>query len=105
MMTPPAVRAIYEVNMREVPVAKIHQVIVDCVERASFALGEAERQALADARGHETSPTGRNVLDQLIENADIAQADRRPLCQGKPQSILEATRWRTVASLRGKICH
>ena len=67
--------------MREIPVSQIREALVSCIERASFSLGRAERDALAAARARETSPTGRAILDQLLENADIAEAERRPLCQ------------------------
>jgi fumarate hydratase subunit alpha len=67
--------------MREIPVSQIREALVSCIERASFSLGRAERDALAAARARETSGTGRAILDQLLENADIAEAERRPLCQ------------------------
>jgi fumarate hydratase subunit alpha len=67
--------------MREIPVSQIREALVSCIEQASFSLGRAERDALAAARARETSPTGRAILDQLLENADIAEAERRPLCQ------------------------
>jgi fumarate hydratase subunit alpha len=67
--------------MREIPVSQIREALVKCIEKANFSLGRAERDALAAARARETSPTGRAILDQLLENADIAEAERRPLCQ------------------------
>jgi len=67
--------------MREIPVSQIREALVSCIEQANFSLGRAERDALAAARARETSPTGRAILDQLLENADIAEAERRPLCQ------------------------
>jgi fumarate hydratase subunit alpha len=67
--------------MREIPVLQIREALVSCIEQANFSLGRAERDALAAARDRETSPTGRAILDQLLENADIAEAERRPLCQ------------------------
>jgi len=67
--------------MREIPVSQIREALVSCIEQASFSLGRAERDALAAARARETSPTGRAILNQLLENADIAEAERRPLCQ------------------------
>jgi fumarate hydratase subunit alpha len=67
--------------MREIPVSQIRKALVSCIEQANFSLGRAERDALAAARARETSGTGRAILDQLLENADIAEAERRPLCQ------------------------
>jgi fumarate hydratase subunit alpha len=68
-------------RMREIPVSQICEALVSCIERANFSLGRAEREALAAARAKERSATGRTILDELLENADIAEAERRPLCQ------------------------
>jgi len=58
------------------------------VEAISSAVGEAAvtlradvRAALLAALDTEPSERGRAVLDQLLENSDIACADRVPLCQ------------------------
>lgn len=67
--------------MREVPVSQIATALTGCIERASFDLGPAECEALAGARRRETSATGRAVLDDLLENIDLARDERRPLCQ------------------------
>lgn len=39
------------------------------------------RAALESAREAEESPVGREVLDRLLENADIARDERMPICQ------------------------
>ncbi|HOI56233.1 MAG TPA: fumarate hydratase [Phycisphaerae bacterium] len=67
--------------MRTVSVRAVADALYDCIGRASFNLGERETAALEAARRTETSPTGRAVLDQLLENARIACQERRPLCQ------------------------
>ena len=80
--------------MREIPVLQIREALVSCIEQANFSLGRAERDALAAARDRETSPTGRAILDQLLENADIAEAERRPLCRtpASPSSSSKSAR-------------
>jgi len=67
--------------MRTVSVRAVADALYDCIGRASVNLGERETAALETARRTETSPTGRAVLDQLLENARIARQERRPLCQ------------------------
>lgn len=51
-----------------------------CVE-ANLRLGEDVLAALEEARKREESPTGREILAQLVENARIAWEDQVPVCQ------------------------
>jgi fumarate hydratase subunit alpha len=51
-----------------------------CIE-ANYDLPDDVRAALVAAREVEPSPLGRHVLDQLLENAQIAGQGRYPLCQ------------------------
>jgi fumarate hydratase subunit alpha len=44
-------------------------------------LGEDVLQALRQFRDAEVSPVGREVLDQILENADISREQQMPLCQ------------------------
>ena len=46
--------------------------------------------ALVAAEQSEESPVGREVLGQLIENADIAAADRVPICQDTGFAVIFA---------------
>lgn len=48
---------------------------------AAFNLPEDVLQALEKARESETSPLGRSILEQCLENARIAQTQRVALCQ------------------------
>jgi len=51
-----------------------------CIE-SNYYLGEDVLAALRSYREAEVSPVGREVLDQILENADIAQNEQLPLCQ------------------------
>jgi fumarate hydratase subunit alpha len=51
-----------------------------CIE-SNFYLGEDVLAALRQYREAEVSPAGREVLDQILENADIARDEKMPLCQ------------------------
>ena len=57
--------------------------IVDPAVRieANYHLGDDVLAALRQARDIEVSPVGREMLDQLIENAAVAREDEMPLCQ------------------------
>ena len=50
-------------------------------QEANFTLGEDVLNALKKAEQMEESPLGREVLNQILENAHIAEAERMPLCQ------------------------
>ena len=55
----------------------IHRAVGD----AAVTLRSDVRIALASALTEEPSERGRSVIRQLLENADVAAADRVPLCQ------------------------
>jgi fumarate hydratase subunit alpha len=74
--------------MREVPVSEIADALVRCIGEASFSLGERERDALRAAAQRETSESGRAVLAQLEENWNVAEAERRPLCQDTGVAVI-----------------
>ena len=67
--------------MREVSVHDVGAALMRCIERASFIMDTAEREVLERQRRSERNCTGCAILGQLLENADVAQAERRPLCQ------------------------
>jgi fumarate hydratase subunit alpha len=61
--------------------ATIADAIHAAVGEAACTLRADVRIALASAAAAEPSERGRGVIRQLLENADIAAADRVPLCQ------------------------
>jgi fumarate hydratase subunit alpha len=48
---------------------------------SNYYLSEDVLSALRRYREAEVSPAGREVLDQILENADIARSEQMPLCQ------------------------
>ena len=67
--------------MREIPCDQIIETVAHLCIEANYCLGEDVIAALRRARDAEASPVGREVLDQLLQNADIASDERMPLCQ------------------------
>jgi fumarate hydratase subunit alpha len=59
----------------------ISEAVREMCIRAAYDLPSDVECALRDARGREESPAGREALDCLLENAAIARAERRPICQ------------------------
>lgn len=67
--------------MREVRYEEIVEEVADMCQRANYDLGEDVVSALKNALQNEVSETGKDVLLQLLENADIASTERLPMCQ------------------------
>lgn len=67
--------------MREVHYREIVESVADMCQRANYDLGEDVIDAFKNALQTEVSETGKDVLVQLIENAEIASAERVPMCQ------------------------
>jgi fumarate hydratase subunit alpha len=67
--------------MREIAAEDITKTVARLCKEANYFLGEDVLSALKKARKEEESPVAINVLDQIIENADIAAKEEMPLCQ------------------------
>ncbi len=59
----------------------IGRAVYDAIIRAATTLRPDALAAMRAALARERSPRGRAVLGQLLENAEVASADRVPLCQ------------------------
>lgn len=77
-------------DIRDIDVAEITATVRRLCMEANYDLPEDVYAALEAAKGSEESPTGRAVLDQLTENADIARADRVPICQDTGLAVVFA---------------
>jgi fumarate hydratase subunit alpha len=69
------------VSVRELDVAEVTAAVKELCIAANYDLPEDVYDALKRAEETEESPVGREVLGQLVENADIAARDRVPICQ------------------------
>jgi len=67
--------------MREININEITKAIRDLAIRANTELGEDVLNAFRTALDREESPTGRDILKRLIENAQIAREEQIPMCQ------------------------
>jgi len=67
--------------MREIPVTQITETVARlCIEANTDLSGDVE-EAFRRMKVSEVSPTGKEVLDLLLENARIAREERMPICQ------------------------
>ena len=67
--------------MREIKARDIAETVAQLCQRANFELDEDVLAALKQAQQTEESPLGKEVLHQIIENAQIAERKNLPLCQ------------------------
>jgi fumarate hydratase subunit alpha len=67
--------------MREIQASQITETVARLAIEANHYLGDDVVAALKRARETEESPAGRDVLDQLLKNVEIARQGVFPLCQ------------------------
>ena len=67
--------------MREIHVREITAAVRDLCIEANTHLGEDVLNAFHRAIDQEVSPTGKDILEKLVENARIARQDGIPICQ------------------------
>lgn len=67
--------------MREIHTGEITKAVREMVMDACVNLGPDMVRALDRARKTEKSPLGLSVLNEIVENADLARAEKIPMCQ------------------------
>ena len=67
--------------MREIKAKDITETVARLCKEANYYLGEDVLTALRKARDEEESPVAQQVLDQILENAEVAAQEEMPLCQ------------------------
>ena len=77
-------------DIRELDVAAVTAAVKDLCITANYDLPVDVYDALDGRAETEESPVGREVLAQLVENADIAAADRVPICQDTGFAVIFA---------------
>lgn len=64
--------------------AAVKKLFIDC----NYFIGKDIMNALTNAENRETSPVGKSVLAQIIENDKIAAKEEIPLCQDTGMAVL-----------------
>jgi fumarate hydratase subunit alpha len=73
---------------REVDVGLITQTVARLCIEANVLLPEDVVCALTGAASSETSATGREILSQLVANAELARASGMPICQDTGMAVV-----------------
>lgn len=73
--------------MREIDVKTISDAVRDLCIDANLVLSPEMQSKIAAAKETEESPLARSIIDQLIENMQIAKEDRIPICQDTGMAV------------------
>ncbi|MDD4857191.1 MAG: fumarate hydratase [Candidatus Krumholzibacteria bacterium] len=74
--------------MREISAKKIADVVARLSMEANYDLEHDVLEALERGLGAEISPVGKEIFNQLLENAAIARNERMPICQDTGLAVI-----------------
>jgi fumarate hydratase subunit alpha len=76
--------------LREIHAQDVTAAVARLCQEACVYLGEDVLAALQRARAEEPSPVGQAVLDQILQNAQVARELEMPLCQDTGLTVIFA---------------
>ncbi len=74
--------------IREINVSEVTETLSEMCIKATHFLSDDMKKALYDACDSESSPIGKDILEQLKENLEIAGSDMIPICQDTGMAIV-----------------
>lgn len=74
--------------MRKLDVKKIEDAVRDMSIKANLFLGEDVKKAFQRAEERENSPVGKEIIKNLIKNAEIARNEEMPICQDTGMAVV-----------------
>ncbi|RKD21621.1 fumarate hydratase subunit alpha [Caminicella sporogenes DSM 14501] len=89
--------------MREIHVFKIRDVVKEMCMSSNYNLGVDVINALKKAKELEESPVGKDILENLIKNAEIAKNDKVPMCQDTGMAVIFVEIGQDVKLIGGNI--
>lgn len=78
----------YDLGVKIIKSELISDAVAELVETAVHELGEDVLSALSAARDREPEGRGRSVLDQILDNAELAADQSIPLCQDTGSQVV-----------------
>jgi len=76
------------VTMRDIESKEVTRVVSHLFQEANFFLSDDVLASLKQAREAEESPVGCEVLDRILENAEISAREKIPLCQDTGTAVV-----------------
>ena len=89
--------------MREISAKKITETVKELCIDANTNLSEDVQEALNRSLAREESPTGREIIRQIIQNAEVARKEKLPLCQDTGMAIVFAEIGQEVLITEGNL--
>lgn len=77
-----------EKNMREISVTEVTKAVKEMCIEANHFLAPDMKKALSQACQTEEAPLGKQILEQLQDNLNIAEADMIPICQDTGMAVV-----------------
>lgn len=74
--------------MKQIHVDTIQAMIANLCIEANTQLSPDVYQCLGNCMQNETSVLGKNILQTIIKNADLASSEMRPMCQDTGQTVV-----------------
>lgn len=74
--------------MREISAEQIRAAVCELCRTANYELPDDVVASFHAAKEREQSPVGREILDQLLENAAIGKRERVPVCQDTGMAVV-----------------
>lgn len=74
--------------MRDIESKEVTKVVSHLFQEANFLLPDDVMASLKQAKEAEESPVGREVLDRILENAEISAKQKIPLCQDTGTAVV-----------------
>jgi fumarate hydratase subunit alpha len=75
-------------SIREIDVSVLRDAVAHLIVEANYNIPGDVLQALREAAVREESPLGRQTLEQLVRNYEIAAAERLPVCQDSGVAVV-----------------
>ncbi len=89
--------------MRKVDVKEIEIAIKDMSIKTNFYVGEDVLDAFNKSLKTETSPVGKDIIANLLKNAEIAKNDQVPICQDTGMAVVFVEVGQEVQLMGGNI--
>ena len=74
--------------MREVNISSVTDCIKELCIKANCSLNNDIYSSLKEAYENEESPIGRDIINQLVKNADLAEEKCKPICQDTGMAVI-----------------
>jgi fumarate hydratase subunit alpha len=90
-------------TMREIQASAVTTAVVDALKQINYQIEPKLKAALGAAKRRESSPLGRQALELLEVNADMAAAGLHPLCQDTGLTVIEVQVGQETAVVGGDL--